>query len=160
MKKPLIDNRYLLQKFPGKGGWTYAAIPEILQDKSNPFGWVKVTGTIDGFDPGKIKLMPMGDERIFFPVKASIRKAIGKKEGDWVHIVLFADDRPLEVPEEIILCLKEEPETYNRFMQLTDGEKQAYLDWVYSARQEQTRVDRIAKMMGRLANGLKFYDKD
>lgn len=102
----------------------------------------------------------MGDGRIFFPVKASIRKAIRKAEGDWVHIVLYEDDQPLAVPEEIILCLKEEPETYNRFMQLNEGEQQAYLDWIYEARHEQTKVDRIAKMMGRLAKGLKFYDKD
>lgn len=30
MEKPLVDKDYLLQKFEGKGGWTYAEIPEIL----------------------------------------------------------------------------------------------------------------------------------
>ena len=30
--KPLVNREYLLEKFPGKGGWTYALIPEILQD--------------------------------------------------------------------------------------------------------------------------------
>jgi hypothetical protein len=27
MEKPLVNKEYLLEKFPGKGGWTYAAIP-------------------------------------------------------------------------------------------------------------------------------------
>ena len=29
--KPLVDKEYLLEKYPGKGGWTYARIPEIAQ---------------------------------------------------------------------------------------------------------------------------------
>jgi hypothetical protein len=33
MEKPLVNKKYKLQKFPGKGGWTYAMIPEIPQDK-------------------------------------------------------------------------------------------------------------------------------
>lgn len=32
-EESLVDKEYLLEKFPGKGGWTYALIPEILQDK-------------------------------------------------------------------------------------------------------------------------------
>ena len=47
--KPLVDKKYLLEKFSGKGGWTFARIPEILQNKNAPFGWVKVRGTIDGY---------------------------------------------------------------------------------------------------------------
>jgi len=30
---PLVDQDYLLQKYPGKGGWTFAMLPEIQQDK-------------------------------------------------------------------------------------------------------------------------------
>ena len=48
--KPLVNREYLLEKFPGKGGWTYALIPEILQDKHSHFGWVIVNGSIDGYE--------------------------------------------------------------------------------------------------------------
>lgn len=41
-EKPLVNATYLLKKFPGKRGWTYAEIPEVLQNKNNLFGWVKV----------------------------------------------------------------------------------------------------------------------
>ncbi len=34
MEKPLVNKKEQLQKFPGKGGWTFVAIPEVLQDKS------------------------------------------------------------------------------------------------------------------------------
>ena len=44
---PLVNNTYILKKFPRKGVWTYTSIPKVLQDKTVPFGWVKVCGTID-----------------------------------------------------------------------------------------------------------------
>lgn len=72
--KPLVNKKYLLEKFHGKGGWTYARIPEILQNKKNTFGWVKVKGSIDGYEIKKCHLMPMGNGKLFLPVKAAIRK--------------------------------------------------------------------------------------
>ena len=42
MEVPLVDKDYLLERTPGNGGWTYAPIPEVPQDKKAPFGWVKV----------------------------------------------------------------------------------------------------------------------
>ena len=86
--KPLVNKKYLLEKYPGKGGWTYARIPEILQDKNTPFGWVKVMGSIDGYEIKNYHLMPMGNGQLFLPVKAAIRKKIGKETGDWVQVVL------------------------------------------------------------------------
>ena len=44
MEVPLVDKDYLLERTPGNGGWTYAPIPEVPQDKKAPFGWVKVKG--------------------------------------------------------------------------------------------------------------------
>ncbi len=76
---PLVNNTYFLKKFPGKGGWTYASIPEVLQDKSSPFGWVKVCGFIDGIEFKQFKLMPMGNGTLFFPVNAELRKKIKKR---------------------------------------------------------------------------------
>lgn len=82
LEKPLLNKEYLLQKFPGKGGWTYAVIPEVLQNKNNPFGWVKVKGSIDDYELKHYKLMPMGNDKLFLPVKAGIRKIIKKQAGE------------------------------------------------------------------------------
>jgi hypothetical protein len=81
---PLVDKKYRLEKFAGKGGWTYAKIPELLPDKNNPFGWVRVRGSIDAVELTGYHLMPMGNGHLFLPVKAAIRKQIKKQEGDWV----------------------------------------------------------------------------
>ncbi len=156
-----MDAEYLLKKFPGKGGWTYAEIPEILQNKDNPFGWVKVQGSIDTFSFKQYKLMPMGEGKLFLPVKAEIRKKIKKVAGDYVHILLYADDSELVIPEEIIACFKQESkELYQTFLSFTEGEQKAYLDWIYAAKTEDTKVKRILKMMDRLQRKLKFYDKE
>ncbi len=98
--KPLVDKDYRLDKFPGKGGWTYTLIPEIAPDPYAPFGWVKVKGTIDGVPIGNYHLMPFykGSQQLFLSVKADIRKKIKKEAGDTVRVVLYLDYEPLELP--------------------------------------------------------------
>lgn len=159
--KPLVDKEYLLEKFPGKGGWTYAAIPEILQNKTSPFGWVKVKGHIDTCEIKNYKLMPMGNGKLFLPVKAEIRKKIGKEAGDLVKVVLFLDETPLEVPEEILACFENEPsQVLENFLILTEGQQKAYLNWIYNAKNTETKAERIASMMDRLILNKKFSEKE
>lgn len=156
--KPLTDKKYLLEKFPGKGGWTFAKIPEIAQDKKAHFGWVKVKGSIDGFMISKYHLMPMGNGYLFLPVKAEIRKKIKKKEGDYVHVILYPDNEPLEIPEEMILCLNEEPQALIFFNSLSESEKKYYIQWVYSAKKEETKITRLAKTINKLLKKEKLYE--
>jgi hypothetical protein len=158
--KPLVDKRFKLERFQGKGGWTYARIPQLLQDKSKPFGWVKVRGSIDGYEIKKCHLMPMGNGKLFLPVKAEIRKKIKKQEGDFVHVILYPDNEPLEVPEEMLLCLGDEPAALTFFQSISESEQKFYIDWVYAAKKEDTKIDRLAKTVNRLARGLKLYDKE
>ena len=157
--KPLVNSNYLLKKFPGKGGWTYAEIPEVLQNKSNPFGWVKVKGFIDDFELKQYKLMPMGNGKLFLPVKAAIRKMIQKKAGDYVQIILFPDESKFEIPEEIIECFKNESKIiYETFTSFTEGEQKTYVDWIYEAKTDETKAERIVKMMEKLQQKSKYHD--
>lgn len=160
-EKPLVHKKYLLQKYPGKGGWTYAEIPEIPQNKKAPFGWVCVKGFIDDYELKQYKLMPMGNGKLFLPVKAAVRKIIGKQEGDYVQVTLYPDDSPLEIPEEIIACFENEPKyIYQTFRHFTEGEQKAYLTWIYAAKTEETKARRIAKMMERLQKKLRFGEQE
>jgi len=156
MEKPLVNNEYLLEKFPGKGGWTFAAIPEIPQDKKAPFGWVKVRGSIDSYEFKNYKLMPMGNGKLFLPVKTAVRKKIGKEAGDYVKVILYKDDAPLEIPEELKLCLKDEPQAFETFTNLKEGEQKAFIDWIYSAKKIETKANRIASMINKILKGEKL----
>ena len=160
MEKPLVNKTYLLEKISGKGGWTYAALPEVLQDKNAPFGWVKVKGNIDGFEIKKYHLMPFGNGKLFLPVKAEIRKKIKKQVGDYVHVILYPDNEPLDIPEELLLCIKDDTEALQFFKTLNESEQHNYVKWIYSAKTEQTKVDRIAKTLDRLVKNQKYNDKD
>lgn len=157
-EQPLVNNKYKLEKFPGKGGWTFARIPELVQDKTKPFGWVRVRGTIDGFEINKYFLQPMGSGRLFLPVRAEIRKAIRKKEGDTVHVILYPDHSATEIPEELVLCFENEPRLHKIFNSYTDSERKAFVDWIYAAKKDETKIRRIDTMFRKLEKGLTLYD--
>lgn len=158
-EKPLVDKEYLLEKFPGKYGWTFTIIPEILPDPNALFNWVKVRGSIDGYEIRKYHLMPSGKGTLLLAVKSEIRKKIKKQAGDYVHIILYPDNEPTEIPEEFLLCLQTDSEALQFFNSLNISEQHNYIKWIYSAKTEETRVDRIAKTLVRLSKHKKFISQ-
>lgn len=156
--KPLVNKKYLLEKFPGKGGWTFARIPDIIPGSDTPFGWVRVKGSIDDAEISKYHLMPMGNGHLFLPVKAGIRKQIGKQAGDTVHVILYADHDTLQIPPELQECLDDEPAAAAFFKTLTDSQKKYYCDWIFSAKHETTKIKRLGIAIDRLLKQQKFHD--
>ncbi len=155
-----VNKTAKLKKFPGKGGWTYAEIQEIGQNKDNPFGWVQVSGFIDDYELKQYKLMPMGNGKLFLPVKAQIRKKILKEAGDLVQIRIKIDESLTELPQYILDCFQNEDEVLlKNFYSFTDGEQRTYINWIDSAKTEEAKVERIATMMLKLEKKLKFQDK-
>lgn len=149
-KKPFIENDYLLQKFGGKGGWTYALIPEVSKEKRFPFGLKKVSGSIDNFKLENCTLMPFGNGQLFLPVKAEIRKSIKKEAGDWVRITLFGEESPEVIPGDILECLKEAPNAYKRFKELSDLEQKEEIDAIMEAKRQDTKVEKIVRLIDKL----------
>src|SRR3712207_1977531 len=73
-----------LQKGENAGAWTCVVMDDVAE-LFGTRGLVKIRGAIDG-EPFDGALMAQGDGTHRLPVRAALRKAIGKEAGDTVHV--------------------------------------------------------------------------
>jgi Domain of unknown function (DUF1905)/Bacteriocin-protection, YdeI or OmpD-Associated len=145
-------------KLDGVPGMEAAALSTPF-DVESTFGTrarVPVRGTINGF-PYRSSLMPMdGCHRMV--VNREIREGAGVKAGDTVKVVMERDDAPRTVapPPQLKKELAKNKTAQANWEKLSYTHKKEMARSIVEVKQEETRVRRLAKVMGALKNGKKW----
>lgn len=163
METPIIDQHYIIEKRIAQSGfkmsaWTYVVIADFPVERKGRNSNVRVRGWIDAYELQQYNLLPLKEGGMMLPLNATVRKKIGKGVGDTVHVMLYADESPLVVSEDIMACLMDSPKAYDFFISLSESNQKYYIDWIEAAKKVETKAERIVKTVERLENGLKFYD--
>ena len=149
MEKPFFDDHCQLQKSAGKGGWTFVMMPSNANLPKKKNSTVRVRGFIDHYELKGFHIWAM-KKGTFLAVKAEIRKAIQKQEGDTVKVVLYLDEPQMVIPEDFLVCLREEPKLYKYFEKFAEKRKKEITDWIFSAKTEGEKIARIAQTLEKL----------
>lgn len=146
----IVEGKFILERFSGKGGWTYIKLPGDLITGGKAFGMMKISGSIDNFSFQGKHLLPMGNGFVLLPVAKPIRKLIQKEEGDEVEVKFFREEIPSKLPEELKDCLKEEPGKLESFKNLSSKDQKHWIEFIYSVDDLDTRTTRIIKLLDSL----------
>jgi hypothetical protein len=117
---------------------------------------VPVRGTINGF-PFRTSLMPMGGCH-GMAVNKTMRDGAGVEAGDTVYVVLERDqaERVVEVPPLLKKELAKSKTAQANWQKLSYSHRKEIALSIQEAKQEETRVRRLAKAMNILKTGKKW----
>lgn len=151
----------ILLKFDQQGektGWTYIEVSSEITKKLHPENKksFRVKGKLDEYPFDQIALIPMGDGNFIMPLKASIRRALGKKKGATVAVLMALDSKVYELNKELMECLADEPEALHFFSSKPKSFQHYYSKWVEAAKTDATKAKRIALAVTSLANKIEF----
>jgi hypothetical protein len=137
-----------IQRFDKQGektGWTYIEISGAQASKINPGVKVgyRVKGKLDQMPFEKTALLPMGEGRFIMPLKANIRKAISKRQGDKLTVEMALDHRQIQPSTDFMKCLKEDPDAMAFFKTLPGSHQRYFSKWIDDAKTMQTKTKRI-----------------
>lgn len=148
-----VDDTFTLQRMQQKGGWTFVLIPLEKPAIRAPFGMQKVNGFIDSYELKEVTMWSMKNQGHFLAIKASIRKAIGKEEGDTVRLTLYTNEPPPVDDDDFLICLKDDPDAYAAFLSYPEKKKKLIRAWVLAPLSEDGKIQRIAEAIDRIAAG-------
>ena len=149
------------QKFQGRlermapgGAWTCIRIPFSAEEVFGSKARVPVKGTINGF-AFRSSIFPTGDGTHFMMVNKGMQQGASVKPGDSVQVALEKDTAPrvLVVPQDLTDALANDGEAQAGFDNMSHSYRKEYVDWIESAKREETRARRIQKALTMLSGG-------
>jgi len=150
--------------------WTFLILPKDASAKLPSRGMTAIEGTINGF-AFQSTLEPDGQKSHWLKVDQKLRKAAGAEAGDDVtlEIAPAAKESEPELPADLKKALAAAaPKTRAVWSDITTIARRDWIQWITSAKLEETRERRIKNACSMLAGGKRrpccfdrsgFYDK-
>jgi len=133
-----------------KTGWTYIFIPAIIanQIKADCRKSFRVKGLLDQVQIEGLALVPMGGGDFIIALNGLLRKKLKKDLGAILELQLEEDVTfKIELPEDLKLCLEDEPHLMKNFLKQPKSHQNWYINWLNTAKTEPTRTKRIVRIV-------------
>lgn len=144
------DEKIELKYEPGKGAWTYHIQIPNTKHIVGKWGYLKVSGSIDGYQLESKNLFTIKGQDKLLSVNAEIRKAINKSGGDFVTVTLYLLPREDQVTEKQILVTFKESGVLHAFQKLSPEEKKEIMGNIISQKSEENQIKLIVKYIDQL----------
>lgn len=135
---------------------TYIEIPFDIEKE---FGTkrVKVKAKFDS-EEYRGSIVRMGNPCYIIGITKEIRNKIGKSYGDIISVEVEKDEdeRIVELPMEFEENLKLNDLAYKFFENLSYSQKRKYVQWITSAKKDETKKKRIEEAILNLKNNIKL----
>ena len=147
-------------KMGEKTGWTYIEIPTDVAGKLSP-GMkrsFRIKGKLDEYKFSGLALIPVGEGNFILPVNASIRKAIGKREGAMLRVTMKVDPKKPSLSTDLLECLEDDKEALANFKALTFSHQNYFSKWIESAKTPATKAERIARTLNAMLRKMNYAE--
>lgn len=140
-----------IKKLNDKNG-AYIEIPFDVEKTYNRKR-VKVKATFDGYEY-RGSIVRMGGSCYIIGITKEIRKAIGKEPGDTIDVTIEKDEeeRIVNPPKELLDKFNNDKDICDFWNSLSFSMKKKYVNWIESAKKENTRLNRINITLEKLKN--------
>lgn len=157
----MISFDCLIERFGEQGektGWTYILIPAEKAQQLKPKNKksFRVKGKLDKVAVKQVALIPMGEGDFIIPLKAELRKKLGKRKGETLHVEIEEDKSEKIISPDLVACLEDDKEAKATFEKLAPSHQHYYSNWIESAKTPETKAKRIAQSLNGLAKGFHY----
>jgi Domain of unknown function (DUF1905)/Bacteriocin-protection, YdeI or OmpD-Associated len=157
----MIQFSTVLKQFAQQGektGWTYIEISAAIAQQLKPGNKksFRVKGKLDDYGVKSVAMIPMGGGNFIMAVNATMRKAIGKRKGAMLKVMLEVDTKERKLSKALMDCLSDEPRALAFFKTLAPSHQHYFSKWIEEAKTDQTKTKRIAQAVSALLKRLDF----
>ncbi len=148
-----ISYKATIEQDDDGGAAAWVIFPHDLKELYGIGNLVPVVATFDGIEY-RGSIAKMGPRPLLL-IRSDVRRQLGKARGDSVEVTVTLDTatRKVDVPPELARALNHRPGARKQFDQFSYSNQREYVDWISSARREDTRDRRIDKAVRLISEG-------